>query len=72
MPQRGFEIVNVVSDNAGMRWDLGDTERVLGYRPLAQHTPRLTPRSHLRDRAARFRARRLRPVVDATGRGARW
>lgn len=71
MPLSGFEIVNVMSDNAGMRWDLTDTERVLGYRPRSHHTPRLTAGTRLREQAARFRSR-LRPFTDAAGWGARW
>lgn len=71
-PFTGVEIVNVMSDNAGMRWDLADTERVLGYRPLSHHTPQLTPRTRLAEQAARLRDRGLRPLADALGTGARW
>lgn len=72
VPSPGYEVVNVMSDNAGMRWDLSDTERVLGYRPRSRHTPRLTPRTRLTQEAARVRARWVRPITDAAGRGARW
>ncbi len=68
----GFEIVNVMSANTGMRWDLTDTERVLGYRPRSYHTPHLTLRRRTEDRAAQLRDSCVRPLVDATGRGARW
>lgn len=71
-PWTGCEIVNVMSDNAGMRWDLTDTERVLGYRPRSDHTPRFSARSRLGERAARLRDGPLRRLVDAAGLGARW
>jgi len=36
----GFAVVNAVSDNAGMRWDIGAAGAVTGYRPAQRHTPR--------------------------------
>ena len=38
-----FAILNLMSANPGMRWDLGETQRVLGYRPKDGHTPILSP-----------------------------
>jgi hypothetical protein len=32
LPER-FLIVNGMSDNTGMRWDIEPTRRILGYRP---------------------------------------
>jgi hypothetical protein len=71
-PFDGFAVVNVMSDNDGMRWDLADTERLLGYVPRSRHTPRLTARTRITDRAACLRDRAVRPFADALGRGARW
>ena len=71
-PWTGFEVVNVISSNAGMRWDLSDTERVLGYRPMSQHRPRLTLRRRMEDRAAMVRARWIAPFTEARSTGARW
>lgn len=71
-PWSGFEVVNVISANSGMRWDLTDTERVLGYRPRSHHTPRLTVRRRLEDRAAMVRARWVAPFAAARSTGARW
>jgi hypothetical protein len=34
-----FEIFNVVSDNEGMRWDMGKAERLLGFRPEDSSVP---------------------------------
>ena len=68
----GFEIVNLMSANTGMRWDLTDTERVLAYQARSHHTPHLTPRRRIEDRAARLRDTFARPLVDTTGRAAQW
>lgn len=33
----GFAVLNLMSDNPGMRWDIGETRRVLGYAPQDGH-----------------------------------
>ncbi|MEP7202018.1 MAG: NAD(P)-dependent oxidoreductase [Ilumatobacteraceae bacterium] len=68
----GFNVVNVMSDNTGMRWDLSETERLLGYRPRSRHTPRLTVRRRISDVAARVRDTLLAPIASAHRFGARW
>ena len=68
----GFAVVNVMSDNAGMRWDLTDTERVLGYRPLSRHIPRLPVRRRVTNSAARLRDVVLAPGAAAPRFGTRW
>jgi NAD+ dependent glucose-6-phosphate dehydrogenase len=68
----GFAVVNVMSDNAGMRWDLTDTERVLGYRPLSRHIPQLPVRRRVTNRAARFRDVLFDPGAATPRFGARW
>jgi nucleoside-diphosphate-sugar epimerase len=68
----GFAVVNVMSDNAGMRWDLTDTERVLGYRPLSHHIPQLPLRRRVTNAAARFRDAVFDPGAAAPRFGARW
>jgi UDP-glucose 4-epimerase len=32
-----FALLNLVSDNSGMRWDIGETRRLLGYQPQDGH-----------------------------------
>ena len=71
-PFEGFEIVNLTSANTGMRWDLTDTERVLGFRPRSHHTPHLTLRRRIEERVARLRDAIAGPLVDPTGRTAHW
>lgn len=52
-PEARFEIVNLVSRNPGMRWDLTETERVLGFLPQDGFTPELSPEDLVEDAAAR-------------------
>lgn len=52
-PDVRFAIVNLVSRNAGMRWDLSETERVLGFRPQDGYTPQASPEDVVEDAAAR-------------------
>jgi len=72
IPFDGFAIVNVMSDNDGSRWDLSETERVLGYRPTSHHTPRLSPVGRLTDAAARVQATILPSWNEAPLFGGRW
>ena len=32
-PEVGFAVLNLMSDNPGMRWDIGTTRRTIGYAP---------------------------------------
>ncbi len=44
-----FAVLNLMSGNAGMRWDLSETRRVLGYEPEDGHVvPPASPRRRLR------------------------
>lgn len=38
----GFAVLNLMSDNPGMRWDISETRRLIGYRPRDGATPVLT------------------------------
>lgn len=54
-PSFGFAVVNLVSCNEGMRWDIEHTKRVIGYEPRDGWTPVLTEavrQVDARDRAA--------------------
>jgi nucleoside-diphosphate-sugar epimerase len=48
-----FAIVNVVSNNVGMRWDLKYTQRVLGFTPQDGFTPNLSPEDKAEEEMAR-------------------
>jgi NAD+ dependent glucose-6-phosphate dehydrogenase len=71
-PFDGFAVVNVMSRNRGARWDLSETERVIGYRPQSNHTPQLTPLRRLTDAAARLRDTVVPRFAEAPIVGARW
>jgi nucleoside-diphosphate-sugar epimerase len=49
--------LNVMSRNTGMRWDLDETRRRLGYEPTSQHRPVMTPRLRIQEALARGRDR---------------
>jgi len=38
----GFEVLNLMSDNPGMRWDIDTTRRVIGYTPQDGAAPNLS------------------------------
>lgn len=38
-----FAALNLMSDNAGMRWDIAETRQVIGYQPEDGHRARVTP-----------------------------
>ena len=71
-PFDGFSVINVMSDNVGMRWDLTETERLLGYRPSSRHIPQMSMRRRITNSAARFRDALVDPGVAAPRFGARW
>jgi NAD+ dependent glucose-6-phosphate dehydrogenase len=48
-----FAVVNLVSDNPGMRWDIEHTRKVIGYVPQDGATPVLEARNLAEDEAAR-------------------
>ena len=54
----GFAIVNLESNNAGMRWDLEHTQKVIGYVPLDSATPVMGEANREADRIAREKTRR--------------
>lgn len=71
-PFEGFAVLNVMSRVAGSRWDLTETERLIGYQPQSAHMPRLPPRRRLLDAAARLRDRVFPMRSNAPPFGARW
>ena len=58
-PPFGFAIVNLESNNAGMRWDIEHTRKVIGYVPLDSATPVMEDANREDDRVAR--AKTIRP-----------
>jgi nucleoside-diphosphate-sugar epimerase len=59
-----FAVLNVMSSNAGMRWDLSETRRVLGYEPRDGHVP---PPESPRPRLRAWAGRNLRRLCRRCG-----
>ena len=67
----GFAVLNLMSDNPGMRWDIETTKRAIGYAPQDGAAP-VRERD---DRTGRTQCARSAPHVRAAGRGVeerRW
>ena len=54
-PPFGFAVVFLMSDNAGMRWDIAHTRDLIGYVPIDRATPVVTARTRTADLVARGR-----------------
>ncbi len=48
-----FAVLNLESNNPGMRWDIEHTRQVIGYVPQDGHTPVVTPELEAEDEVAR-------------------
>jgi len=53
-PDVPFAILNLVSNNPGMRWDMTETHRVLGFSPADGFTPSLSPEDIAEEQMARL------------------
>jgi NAD+ dependent glucose-6-phosphate dehydrogenase len=53
VPWVAFAIVNLMSNNVGMRWDLRHTQRLLGFLPQDGFTPDLSPEDIAEEEIAR-------------------
>jgi nucleoside-diphosphate-sugar epimerase len=51
----GFRVINVVSRNEGMRWDLAEAKAAIGYAPTQSHRPQFGFSGWLKDQGARLR-----------------
>ena len=65
-------VLNIVSQNEGMRWDLGAAHETIGYAPKSRHTPRLSVKVRIADAAARMRDRVIRRHCAEPLFGTRW
>jgi NAD+ dependent glucose-6-phosphate dehydrogenase len=64
----GFAVLNLMSDNPGMRWDIDSTRRAIGYAPQDGTTPDLTDAMRADEQAARrlhAAADELKEVADS-------
>lgn len=68
-PVKGFHVVNLMSDNPGMRWSLDETRRVLGFSPRDGAAARRTLRVRMTEAGARLAQRTLPDLIGRfTGR----
>lgn len=64
-------VLNLMSDNPGMRWDIETTKRTIGYAPQDCHIPVITPEMELDEAAARS-TRDLQSHLYAMDHTRRW
>ena len=67
-PNVDFAVVNLVSENEGMRWDLAEAERLIGYIPSDHGIPVITPEIAVGDQRAqhaRLQIERLEALLLA-------
>ncbi len=71
-PIDGAAVVNVVSRNHGMRWDMDETRAAIGYEAQQSHRPTLSPLGRAKDWGARMRDQLMPRGAIAPAFGARW
>ena len=67
----GFAVLNLMSDNPGMRWDIETTRRVIGYAPRDGAAPTLTDAMRADEEDAN-RLRRAATELEALVSGRGW
>ena len=68
----GSATLNIVSLNQGMRWDLEEARRTIGYAPTQRHVPRQTPVNRAKDIGARLRDGLIARGAVEPPFGVRW
>jgi hypothetical protein len=68
----GAAIINIVSRNDGMRWDLDESNAAIGYVPEESHRPTLGPAGRLKDLGARLREALMPQGAPKPPFGPRW
>lgn len=63
-PDVGFAALNLMSDNPGMRWDLTETKRVIGYQPQDGASARVTPLIALKSAIKGFFSHRVTRIFE--------
>jgi NAD+ dependent glucose-6-phosphate dehydrogenase len=67
----GFAVLNLMSDNPGMRWDIETTKRMIGYSPQDGAAPVLTETIEQNEQAAHD-LRRMAERLDVLLQERRW
>ena len=68
----GAVVLNIVSDNAGMRWDLSEAKSAIGYVPMSQSTPRMGVVGNVKDLLVHMRQRLIPAITGKSQLGKRW
>jgi nucleoside-diphosphate-sugar epimerase len=71
-PFKGAAVLNIISDNEGMRWDLSEARDAIGYIPKSQSTPRLGAWGAFKSLLAQMRDSILPPMAGKRLFGTRW
>jgi NAD+ dependent glucose-6-phosphate dehydrogenase len=71
-PYQGSALLNIVSDNSGMRWDIEEAHDVIGYVPTEHHRPILSRQGAVQNLGARIRDRIVPRAAAIPVVGARW
>ena len=71
-PFQGAAVINIMSENAGMRWDLSEARDAIGYIPKSRSTPRLGALGTLKDLLAQAREWVLTTRTGKPLFGKRW
>lgn len=71
-PFQGAAVLNIVSANEGMRWDLDEARAAIGYVPAERHAPELGLLRRLKDIGARIRESIVPSGATAPRFGTRW
>jgi hypothetical protein len=67
----GFAVLNLMSDNPGMRWDIETTKRTIGYAPRDGAAPIVTEAIEQDERGA-LDLRRMVERLDEVQQERRW
>jgi NAD+ dependent glucose-6-phosphate dehydrogenase len=68
----GVAVLNVVSQNDGMRWDLDESRKILGYEPEEHHRPAVSIVGRLKELCARLRDYAIPACASTPLFGERW
>lgn len=71
-PFQGSAVINIVSRNDGMRWDLDAGRAALGYEPQERHSPVLSLAGRIKDFIARGREWLVPRGLTVPRFGAKW
>ena len=69
---RGGAVLNIMSDNEGMRWDLDEARSKIGYVPQSRSVPKIGIVNGMKDFGARLRDLIVPQMSEFPVIGARW